>query len=80
MMVDWMGLILFVLGVACAVLGWFSRQILDAVQKLRADLSALEVRIGNDYVRYDRLQDMFKPIMSALDDIRATLSAKADKS
>lgn len=71
--------VLFAVSVACGVLGWFARQLWEAVQELRKDLSALKERIGDDYVRYDRLQDLLKPIMSALEDIRATLSAKADK-
>lgn len=67
------------LGVVCALLGWFGRELWTAVQELRRDLSALEVRIGTDYVRYDRLQDALRPVMEALDDIRKALAHKADK-
>lgn len=67
------------LSVACTVLGWLARELWSAVQSLRRDLTALEVKLGNDYVRYDRLQDALRPIMDALDEIRSTLAHKADK-
>lgn len=67
------------LSIVTAALGWFARQLWDAVQKLRQDLNNLEVKIGSDYVRYDRMQDAFKPIMQALEEIKETLRTKADK-
>ena len=67
------------LSVAFTVLGWFARELWNAVQKLKEDLGKLEIRIGTDYVRYDRLQDALKPIMSSLEDIKAALTHKADK-
>ena len=72
-------IVMLVLSVVCAVLGWFARELYGATQALRKDLSALEIRIGTDYVRYDRLQDAFKPIMDSLHEIKQTLSSKADK-
>lgn len=70
---------MWILGVACAVLGWFARELYTATQNLRRDLSALENRIGLDYVRYDRLQDAMKPILDSLTEIKYTLTGKADK-
>lgn len=67
------------LGLACGVIGWFAREIYNAVQKLKDDLRLLEVRIGTDYVRYDRLQDALKPIKETLDEIKQSLQHKADK-
>jgi hypothetical protein len=72
-------IILAVVSIATGVLGWFARQMWDAVQKLRVDLTELEIRIGSDYVRYDRLQDSLRPIMEALRDIQDSLKTKADK-
>lgn len=72
-------IILAVVSIATGVLGWFARQMWDAVQKLRLDLTELEIRIGSDYVRYDRLQDSLRPIMEALRDIQSTLKNKVDK-
>lgn len=71
--------IMSLLGISCAVLGWFARELYSATQSLRKDLSALEVLIRGDYIRYDRLQDALKPIMDGLQEIKHTLSGKADK-
>ena len=70
---------LWVLGCTSAVLGWFARELYAATQALRRDLSALEVRISSDFIRYDRLQDAMKPIMDSLTEIKQTLATKADK-
>lgn len=72
-------IILAVVSIATGVLGWFARQMWDAVQALRVDLTELEIHIGSDYVRYDRLQDSLRPIMEALRDIQESLKTKADK-
>ena len=72
-------LIMWGLGAACTLLGWFARELYAATQSLRKDLSALEVQISSDYVRYDRLQDAMKPIMESLSEIKHTLAGKADK-
>jgi hypothetical protein len=71
--------ILFVLGVVLTGIGWFCGQLWSAVQKLKEDLVALKVSISSDYVRYDRLQDALKPIIESLNEIKNTLSHKADK-
>ncbi len=60
-------------------LGWFARELYTATQSLRRDLSALEVRISSDYVRYDRLQDALKPVLDKLQRIEDSLSHKLDK-
>lgn len=66
-------------GIGFSVLGWFARELWGAVQKLKEDLGRLEVRIGTDYVRYDRLQDALKPIVNTLERIEGALAGKADK-
>lgn len=72
-------LILMVVSCSCGGLGWFARELYGATQKLRQDLSDLEVRIGRDYVRYDRLQDALKPILEGIHDIKDALKGKVDK-
>ena len=72
-------IILAALSLGFSVLGWFARELYSAVQSLRKDLSALEVRITRDYIPYDRLQDALKPIMDSLSEIKSTLAGKADK-
>lgn len=62
------------LGIACVVLGWFARELYSATQSLRKDLSALQVQIATEYVRYDRLQDALKPLVDAIKEINDKLS------
>jgi len=78
-MMDLEHIFMAVLGLICAVLGWMARELYAAMQSLRKDLSTLEVQLTRDYVRYDRLQDAFKPVMDSLAEIKHTLSGKADK-
>jgi hypothetical protein len=66
-------------GAALSVLGWFARQLWDAMKELRADLHTLEVNLPENYVkrsdldkRMERIEDMFQRISDKLD-------AKADK-
>ena len=70
---------MILLGLSIGALGWFSRSLWDAVIKLKEDLNKLEVKISADYVRYDRLQDAFKPVLEALAEIKQTLQHKQDK-
>lgn len=72
-------LALLLLGVACSCLGWFARQVWSAVQDLKKDVGDLRVMIGTDYVRYDRLQDVMKPVMETLQEINRKLDGKMDK-
>ena len=80
---DFTNLILTVAAAMLAIingmLGWFARQMWEAVKALRQDLSDLEVKIAREYVPYDRLQDALKPIIESLNDIKETLKTKADK-
>ena len=68
-----------IIGIACSIIGWFARELYQASQSMRKDLSALEGQISRDYVRYDRLQDALKPIADGIREIRETLKEKADK-
>jgi len=70
---------MILLGITTGILGWFSRSLWDAVQKLKEDLGKLEIKIGTDYVRYDRLQDALKPVLEALSEIKSSLNSKQDK-
>lgn len=72
-------LFMWIVSGACLVLGWFARELYQATQQLRADLSALETKIGTDYVRYDRLQDALRPLMDAIREIKDAVSHKEDK-
>lgn len=79
MTLDLTTLALSALGVVCAVLGWFARELWQAVKELRKDLSVLQVRVSDEFVRYDRMQDVMQPIMLKLDRIEDALQRKVDK-
>lgn len=70
---------IILIGVACSVIGWFANQLFRAVEKLKDDLNELQVRIGSDFVRYDRLQDMLKPILNGIEEIKDSIKHKQDK-
>lgn len=72
-------MVIALVAAACAVLGWFARELYQATKDLRRDLSALEVQIGKDYVRYDRLQDALRPLLDGIHEIKDALKGKADK-
>jgi hypothetical protein len=72
-------ILLGVLGLACTCIGWFANQLYRAVEKLKEDLGNLEVRIGTDFVRYDRLRDMLEPILAGIAEIKDALKQKVDK-
>ena len=72
-------ILISIIGIVCTVLGWFARVLYQATQDLRRDMSALEVQINRDYVRYDRLQDALKPLMDGIVEVKELLKGKADK-
>lgn len=76
---DYQQTIMLGLGIACGVLGWFARELYAATQSLRKDLTALEIKLGTDYVRYDRLAESLKPILDSLSEIKQSLRDKVDK-
>ena len=72
--------------VSSTVIGWFARQLWDAVKELKNDLGTLqkdlghlEVKLAKEYIPYDRLKDALEPIINALVEIKDTLKTKADK-
>ncbi len=70
---------LALLALGGGILGWFARELYTAVNRLREDLQKLEVKLSSEYIRYDRLQDALKPIMSGIEEIKQALSHKVDK-
>ena len=69
----------YAVAVGFGALGWFGRELYAAVNKLKDEVQKLEVKIGTDYVRYDRLQDVMRPVIQKLDEIQTALAHKADK-
>ena len=70
-------------GAALAALGWFARQVWDAVAELRRNVKDIEVAMPTNYVRKDEFADAIRDIRHDLDvgfrRIYDKLDAKADK-
>jgi len=68
-----------IIGTVLSVLGWFARQLWDAVQTLKADMKDIEVSLPTHYVRKDELEQRFDKLESMLDRIFEKLDHKVDK-
>lgn len=66
-------------GSALASLGWFARQLWDAVQELKRDLSALKEELAKDYVPKEDFKDFARDIRSMFTEIRDKLDKKVDR-
>jgi hypothetical protein len=78
---DWQHFINLGSGVALTVMGWFARQLWDAVKALQSDLKRLELSISDNYVkkaemhglkndmdkRFDRIEMMIDKLFSKID-------------
>jgi hypothetical protein len=67
------------IGSVLAVLGWFARQLWDAVQSLKEDMKQIEVDMPTNYVRKDEMESRFDKIELLLSRIYEKLDMKADK-
>ena len=68
-----------VLGAALMVIGWFARQLWDATQKLKEDLSDLELNMSEKYVKKSEISARFDKIESILERLFDKLESKQDK-
>ena len=68
-----------VLGAALMVIGWFARQLWDATQKLKEDVSDLELNMSEKYVKKSEISARFDKIESILERLFDKLESKADK-
>ena len=68
-----------IMGCALAVIGWFARQLWDAVQTLKEDMKELEVELPTFYLRKDEFESKLDKIESMLERIFDKLDHKADK-
>ena len=66
-------------GVILAALGWFGRQLWDAVKELRSDLHRLESDLPKTYVLKVDLDKRMEHIESMFQRIYDKLDGKADK-
>ena len=68
-----------IIGTVLSVLGWFARQLWDAVQSLKVDMQKIEISLPTHYVRKDELEARFDKIELMLDKISEKLDHKVDK-
>jgi aspartate aminotransferase-like enzyme len=66
-------------GVILAGIGWFSRQIWEAVNELRRDVHEIEVDLPKSYVRKDEFAESVREIKAMLEKIFDKLDSKVDK-
>lgn len=69
----------FAIGAVLAALGWFARQLWDAVAALRDDIRTLERNLPVHYVRKDDFVEAVRRIEDMLGKIFDKLDAKVDK-
>lgn len=76
---DWQLFINIGAGTILSIGGWFARQLWDAVQKLKDDMSELQLHIASDYMKAQDIRSLFGRIENQLDKILDKLDQKADK-
>lgn len=68
-----------VAGVLLSGLGWFARQLWDAVKELREDIHKLEVDLPKNYTTKDDFTKAMQKVSDGLQRIYDKLDSKADK-
>ena len=76
---DWQHFINLGMGALLSVLGWFARQLWDAVKTLQNDLNRLELSISDNYVKKDDFKDGIRELKEMLAKIFDKLDNKADR-
>lgn len=66
-------------GTALATMGWFARQLWDAVKDLKSDLAKLREEIAKDYVPKNDFKEFATEIRGMFQRISDKLDEKADK-
>lgn len=66
-------------GTTLSVLGWFARQLWQAVQDLKNDMKAVEVALPTHYVRKEELESRLDKLEAILMKIYDKLDTKVDK-
>lgn len=76
---DWQNLINVGAGAALAVIGWFARQLWDAVAELKAEIGELKLHVSDGYVKKTEI-DMLKADMDRrFDKLEVLLARQFDK-
>ena len=76
---EWQTLINIGAGSTLAVIGWFARELWDAVNVMKKDLHKLEVRIAKEYTTHQDMNARFDKLEGILERIFDKLDNKVDK-
>lgn len=76
---DWQQLFNIGAGAALGAIGWFARQLWDAVENLKKEIADLRLHVSNNYMRSEDIQRMFSRIEVQLDKILDKVDQKVDK-
>jgi hypothetical protein len=66
-------------GSALAVIGWFARQLWDAVERLKADVKDIEICLPSNYVRKQDMSDFKHDMEVRFDKLEAMLARIFEK-
>ena len=83
---DWQNLINVGAGASLAVIGWFARQLWDAVEELKKDIGDLKLHMSDSYVKKSEMDTLkvemdkrFDRVEMLLDRLFDKLESKVDK-
>lgn len=76
---DWQTIINIGAGSVLAVIGWFARELWEAVNSMKKDLHRLEVKIAKDYATHQDINSRFDKLEGILERIFDKIDTKADK-
>jgi len=77
--VNYQDIAIGLLSIGAAAVGWFLRQIWDAVNTLKGEIHKLETDMRTNFARRDDVREMFQQLLSEIRTIGAKLDGKADK-
>jgi hypothetical protein len=76
---EWQTLINIGAGCILAVIGWFARELWDAVNVMKKDLHKLEVKLAKDYTTHQDMNARFDKLENILERLFDKLENKVDK-
>jgi uncharacterized coiled-coil DUF342 family protein len=76
---EWQTIINIGAGTTLSVMGWFARELWQAVKDLRSDISTLREEIAKNYTRRDDFKELATELRSMFREINDKLDRKADK-
>ena len=72
-------LINLLVGSGLGVLGWFARQLWDAVERLKSDVKDIEICLPSNYVRKQDMSDLKHDMEARFDKLESMLARIFEK-